>query len=185
MINKKEFEKRIKWDEYGIGYIPIYLQFFNQDILFEIFSNYDKKPSISDKMYSTIKDIINLPVGVIGTIKNLLWEECNFSFSVTDYGCEPKDGETVIEAHFREFGLTNSQDAFEKSNIQAVQIHHKSDKLNARYVEIKIDTATDNLISIIVKNGEIIDYDDNGTCLDWFEIDNQKAHHNRMKILKS
>ena len=45
------------------------------------------------------------------------------------------------------------------------------------------DRQVDNLISIIVKNGKIIYYDDDGTYLGWFENDEQYAHNKRSKIL--
>ena len=181
-MTKQEFENKINWDTYGIGYINMYLPLFDMEIVFELFSADSKNPSITDKMYATVEDVLNMQPNSIEQIKDLLWEECDFSFTVGDYGCEPEDGETVKEAHFREFELFTKQDAYSKSNVQSVQISDESDKLEGRYAEIKVDSASDNLISIIVKNGKIIDYDD-GTCLDWFEKDEQYAHNCRIKVM--
>ncbi|WP_108868551.1 hypothetical protein [Aquimarina aquimarini] len=182
-MNKQEIENKINWDEYGIGYVNIYVTIFDKEIEFELFSQDDKNPSISDTMFTTIEDVLNLPTLSIEKIKDLLWEECNFSFTVADYGCEPKDGETIKEAHFREFELNDKQDALAKSNVKGIQIHYESDKLDGRYAEIKVETATDNLISIIIKNGKIIDYDDDGTHVGMFEKDEKNAHNNRIKVL--
>lgn len=182
-MKKQELEKSINWHEYGIGYINIQVPIFDREIQFELFSENNEHPNVSDKIYSTIEDVLNLPSDSVEKIKTLLWEECNFSFTVSDYGCEPIDEETVKQAHFREFELNNEQDAFDKCVIKGVQIHYESDKLEARYAEIKIDTATDNLISLIVKNGKIIDYDDDGTFLGWFEKDEEHAHNKRMKVM--
>jgi len=182
-MTKKEFENEINWDEYGIGYTSIYIPLFNKEIEFELFSKDSSQPIVSDKMYETVKDVLSLPLEVLDKIKKLLWEECHFTFTVADYGCEPKEGETVSEAHFREFELSNAEDAYRKCNIKGIQIHYESDELEGRYAEIKIDTATDNLISVIVKNGKVIDYDDDGTFLGWFETDEQHAHNSRRKVL--
>lgn len=183
-MTKQELERKINWDEYGIGSINIDFPLFNKEVVFELFSNDDdENPSVTDKMFLTLKDVLNLPSSSIEQIKNLLWEECNFSFTVSDYGCEAKDGETLKEAHFREFEINDKQDAFVKSKLKGVQINFESDKLKGRYAEISIDSATDNLISIIVKNGRIIDYDDDGTCLDWFDDDEQYAHNCRVRVL--
>ncbi|MEL6638556.1 MAG: hypothetical protein AAFW73_22935 [Bacteroidota bacterium] len=39
------------------------------------------------------------------------------------------------------------------------------------------------MISIIIKNGKVIDYDEDGTYLGWFEADERHAHHGRLKTL--
>lgn len=183
-MNKQELIAKINWDEYGIGHVKSHIPIFEKEIEFELFSKDDTNPSISDKMLSTVEDVFNLPDDdSIEKIKNLLWEEAHFSFTVADYGCEPKEGETSKEAHFREFELNNKQDVFEKSCIKAVQIQYESDAFEGRYAEIKVESATDNLISIIVKNGKVIDYDDDGTYLGAFENDERHAHTNRKKIV--
>jgi hypothetical protein len=181
-MTKQEFEKRIKW-EYEIGCVLIKVPLFDKDIMLELFSGDSKEPVISNKMFETANDVLNLPLESIDKIKDLLWEECNFSFAVTDYGFEPTEGETSMEASFREFELYNKGDTYEKCEIRTVQIHFENDELQARYAEIKIETATGNLISIIVKNGKVIDYDDDGTYLKWFETDEQHAHNKRKKVL--
>jgi hypothetical protein len=182
-MNNQDIYKNIKWDEYGIGYVSILVPLFEKEIEFELFSEDDKNPSITSKMLETIEDVVKLPPDCVEKVKELLWEECNFSFTVADYGCEPKDGETCKDAHFREFELYDAQDSFTKSKIKRVQIHYESDTLEGRFAEIKIETATANLISIIVKNGKIIDYDNDGTYLGWFDANEQKAHNDRMKVL--
>lgn len=64
-----------------------------------------------------------------------------------------------------------------------MEIKAENDELVGRYAEIKTETANDNYISIIVKDGNIIDYDDDGTYLGSFEKDEQYAHHLRLKVL--
>lgn len=182
-MKKQDIEKNIHWDHYGIGYIDLPLPLFDKVIPFELFVEKEANPKISDKMFATVQDVLNLKPDSIEEIKELLWEECNFSFTVANYGCRPKDGETVKAAHFREFGINDLHDAFEKSSVKGIQIHCDSDKLEGRYAEIKMETATDNLISIVVKNGKVIDYDEDGTYLGGFESDEQNAHNNRERVL--
>jgi hypothetical protein len=64
-----------------------------------------------------------------------------------------------------------------------IQIHCDSDNLAARYAEIKINSASENLVSIIVKNGEIIDFDDDGTYLAQFEDEPTFARVKRNRVL--
>lgn len=181
-MNLEEIETNIKWDEYDVGRINIHLPIFGHAVEFEIFSGELQARKISPKMFCTIQDVLNLNVESIGRIKELLWEECNFAFTVADYGCQPKDGESSKDAHFREFEISDAQDTLTKSQVTSVQIHCDSDELDGRYAEIQIDTVTDNLISIIVKNGKVIDFDDDGTYLGSFDADEQKAHKDRMKV---
>ena len=182
-MTKTTFTATLTHDEYGIATTTLHLPFLNQDIRFELFTKDDTTPAISAKMYATVTEVLQLPEAALEQIKTLLWEECTFAFTVSDYGCEAREGESALDAHLREFGLRGKQDAWKKCHLQSIRIHHESDRLAGKYAEIKIDTATDNLISIIVKDGRIIDYDDDGTYLGWFEDDEQKAHHDRAKVL--
>ncbi len=182
-MDKQTLHNKITWDEYGVGSIHIMVPLFGKELEFKLYTQEGEKPEISDKMYTTVNDVLGLSPALIETIKDLLWEEANFSFTVGDYGCVPENNETSKEAHFREFGLKTKQDCFDKCRVLKVQIDYESDEYMGRYAEIKIDTATDNLISIIVKNGKIIDYDDDGTYLGWFESDEQYAHNKRSKII--
>lgn len=179
-MNKQELESKIVWDEYSIGRLPIYLPFLEQEIVFELFT--DNK-SISERMVSTIQEVVNLPSSSVEKIKDLLWEEADFSFTVVDYGCEPQESETLKQAHFREFKLNSKEDTYTRASILSVQIEEENEEYADNFAEIKIDTATDNLISIIVKNGKIIDYDDDGTFLGWYLEDERWAHHARQKLL--
>lgn len=182
-MNKQDIEKNIIWNEYGVGYVDVLLPIFGKEIQFELFSEDDKNPTISAKMFATIEDVLNLPIDSIERIKELLWEECNFSFAVSDYGCEVREGETIKDAHFREFEINDLQDSYDKSKVEGVQITYESDELNGRYAVLLIEAVTDELLNVIIKNGKIIDYDHDGTYLGWFETDEQKRHKDRMKTL--
>ena len=182
-MDKQTLHNKIIWDEYGVGSINIMVPLFGKELEFKLYTQEGETPEISEKMYCTVNDVQDLSPTLVETIKDLLWEEADFSFTVADYGCVPQSDETPKEAHFREFGLSNKDDCYAKCQVKGVQIAYESEQYNGRYAEIKIDTATDNLISIIVKNGKIIDYDDDGTYLGWFENDEQYAHNKRSKLL--
>ena len=170
-MTKEKILENTTWDYYEMGKCPIFVNLFDKEIPFIIFQEHKPKPSITDKMAESINEILSLDKSELGIIKELIWEECNFAFTVADYGFEPKDGETHLEAHLKGFGISNKEAAYSKSEIKEIHIAQENDKLNGRYSEIKINSASDNLISVIVKNGKIIDFDDDGTYLGSFEED--------------
>lgn len=69
----------------------------------------------------------------------------------------------------REFEILNKEDAYKKSTIEEIHIQQNYDTLDGNYSEIKIPSATNELISVIVKNGKIIDFD--GCNLSVFDND--------------
>lgn len=184
-MTSNELINLINWNDIGIGTCRLYVKLFEREVLFTFFSSDIKRPKISEKMFETLTDVLKIETNQLDLIKDLLWEECLFAFQVADYGCIPNNGETHLQAHLREFGIENREDAYQKSELvkMEIQIHCDSDNLAARYAEIKINSASDNLISIIVKNGEIIDFDDNGTYLGQFEDESTFARVKRNNVL--
>ena len=183
-MTKEEILSKTDWDAYEMGNCPIFVEVFDQEIPFIFFQDHQEQPDITDKMVQCVNDVLTLNTSELITIQTLLWEECNFAFTVSDYGFEAKNGETHLQAHLNGFGISNKEDAYAKSGIKEVHIAQENDKLKGRYAEIKIDAASDNLISVIVKNGKIIDFDDDGTYLGWFEKDEQHAKKLRENTLK-
>jgi hypothetical protein len=183
-MTKEEILDKTSWDYYNIGNCPLFVNLFGQEIPFIFFQEHEPKPSITDKMTECVNDVLSLAKSEIETIKEMLWEECNFAFEVADYGYRPKELENHLEAHLNGFGILNKEDSYLKSQIKEIHIAQENDNLHGRYAEIKIDSSSDNLISIIVKNGKIIDFDDDGTFLGWFENDEQHAKKAREKTLK-
>ncbi|GGH25315.1 hypothetical protein FAZ19_15710 [Sphingobacterium alkalisoli] len=183
-MTKNEILNKTTWDDYEIGTCFIYVPLFEKEIPFVFFQNHEPTPSITDKMLACVNDILELEKSAIETIKEMLWEECIFSFTIGDYGYEPNDDETHLEAHLKGFKISNKDDAYAKSVVKEIQIDEKNDELSGRYAEIKINSASDNLIAIIVKNGKLIDFDYDGTYLPSFEIDEQCAKKNREETIK-
>jgi len=184
-MTKEEIENNTVWNEYEQGKCLLHVAMFEKEIPFIFFKNFKPESSISDKMVQSINHILTLDKSKIAIIKELLYEECLFSFQVADYGCEPKEGETDLEAHLREFEIHSKEDAYEKSTIKQINIQQDYDALNGNYSEIKMMAPTDELVSIIIKNGEIIDFDYDGCTLSVFDDDEQAAKKNREKVLNS
>ncbi len=181
-MTKEEIVNKTTWDYYEMGNCPLFVNLFDQEIPFIFFQDHKPNPSITDKMVESVNDILALNKSEMETIKEMLWEECNFAFTVSDYGFEPEGDETHLQAHLNGFGILDKDDAYAKSEIKEIHIHQEYDELNGRYAEIKINTASENLISIIVKNGRIIDFDDDCT-LSVFDNDEQTARKRRNEIL--
>ena len=74
--------------------------------------------------------------------------------------------------------------AYQRSTIKAIHSSAIEDPLEGRYAMIQIDSSSDNYISIIIKNGNIIDFDDNGICLSSFEQVDNYAQQMCQAILK-
>jgi hypothetical protein len=70
---------------------------------------------VTDKMTAIFNDLLQIKEEQLGRVKDLLWEECLFAFHVADYGVEPMEGEGHVEAHLREFEISNAENAFAKS----------------------------------------------------------------------
>jgi len=184
-MTKEEILKNTTWDDYEMGNCPLFVNLFEKKLPFVFIQEHKPKPSITNKMTECVNQILLLNKSEIEIIKEMLWEECNFAFTVGDYGCEPKNGETHLEANLKCFEISNMEDAYSKSEIEEIYISQENDKLNGHYSQIMINSASDNLISIIVKNGKIIDFVDDGGCnMSVFDNDEEYAKKWRQKTLE-
>jgi len=179
-MTKAELAAITVWDEYNLGNLSLFIPLFNDTLKIVLFPDDSRVPGVTDKMTAIVNDLLQIKQDQLGRVKDLLWEECLFSFHVADYGCEPMEGESHVDAHLREFEISNPDDAFAKSTIKEI---HVSDEFNSRYAEIKVDAGSNNYISLIVKNGRIIDFGDDGAYLGWFEEDDLYFHKQRQKTL--
>lgn len=177
------FSDELAWDEPGIGRVDKHLPFLEMDVRFIFFTQETDPPGISEKMHQTMLDVLALTENDENKLKELLWEEAVFSFTVADYGCEPRDGESHLDAHMREFECANREDTYRQCTVQEVQFDAESDELRNRFAIIVIETVANNLIDVIVKNGRIVDFDDSGTFLGFFEeADDYAAQKRRMTL---
>ena len=180
-MTKAELAAITTWDEYKLGNLFLFIPLLNDTIKIVLFPELDQEaPEVTDKMTAIVNDLLQLKQDQLGRVKDLLWEECLFAFHVADYGVEPMEGESHVEAHLREFEISNAEDAFAKSSIKEI---HIADKFKNRYAEIKVDTGSNNYISLVVKNGRIVDFGDDGVYLGWFEEDDLYLHKKRQQIL--
>ncbi|MBT2749225.1 MULTISPECIES: hypothetical protein [unclassified Lysobacter] len=180
-MDQRRLAALVRWDNIGLGQFELHVPMFDRPVDFVLFPADGAESVVTEGMARTVEDVLRLEPAALATIESLLWEECLFSFQVADYGVDIEPGETSLQAHLREFGVACPQDAWRKARLNEIQI---SDGHAARFAQIKFDTVANNLIGIIVKDGRIVDYDDDGTYLGWFEGDERRAHKRRQNILK-
>jgi len=180
-MTKSELDGLVRWDDLNLGHLTLFVPLLSRELAFLLFGGEATCSEVSDKMAATINDVLALTPEELGRVKELLWEECTFAFEVADYGVESDEGESSLGAHLRAFGLSGPDDAFNQSDFREIHIF---DGFVGRYAAIKVNTASENYISVIVKNGRIVDFDDDGTHLGWFDDDEQHAHHKRKKVLE-
>ena len=179
-----EIEQKIIWDDNGIGRFTLWIPALQREVRTELFSENYNHPKVTERMAATVQDVLNLPDTAVEKIRQLLWEDCLFSFATTDYGYIRKPDEPDEEALLNTFGIQSRDDIYSPSMIDCIQIPADEGEFTSRFALIIIDSVTDHLLCIIIKNGKIIDYDEAGTFLGWFEKDEQYAHHAREKCLK-
>ena len=179
-MTKAELAAQTVWDDYALGNLSLFIPLFNKSIKIVLFLELDQAPEATDKMTAIVNDLLQLKPEQLDRVKELLWEECEFAFTVADYGVELLEGESHVEANFRDFEISNADDAFAKSSIEAI---HVFDKFKGRYAQIQIETCSNNSISLIVKDGRLIDFGDDGLFLGWFDEDELYLHKKRQQIL--
>ena len=179
-MHVSDVEQVVVWDANGLGELDLFVPWLGDRIAFVLFPHPDAAPGVTGKMVGTLNDILQMPADSLQQVKALLWDEANFSFQVADYGVEMEEGETPLEAHLRAFEIADAEDAYARSTISAI---HIGDEFEARFAELKVRTGAETYISIIIKNGAIIDWDEDGTYLGWFDEDEQAATRKRAKLL--
>lgn len=179
-MTKAELTAQTVWDDDALGSLSLFIPLFNKSMKVVLFPELDQAPEVTDKMTAIVNDLLQLKPEQLDRVKELLWEECEFAFTVADYGVELLEGESVVEANFRDFEIRNADDAFAKSSVTGVQVF---DRFKGRYAKINIETCSNNDISLILKNGRLIDFGDNGAHLGWFDEDEQYLHKKRQQIL--
>jgi len=179
-MTKTELERLTEWGDNDLGTLRLQVPVLSAEATFVLFPVQHARPEVTDKMADTVNDVLRLKPDALDVIKAMLWEECRFAFHVADYGVEIEPGETSLQAHMREFGVSSDEDALRKARLHEI---HITEDFPSRYAQIKYDTVANNLISVIIKNGRIIDWDDDGTHLGWFEKNEQHARDKRKKIL--
>lgn len=180
-MTKSELDGLVRWDDLNLGRLTLFVPLLSRELPFVLFGGEENAAELTDKMTATIHDVLSLPLEDLGKVKELLWEECNFAFQVTDYGVEAEEGESSLAAHLREFGISGPDDALAKSEFREIHIR---EGFAGRYAVIKVTTGSENSVGIIVKDGRIVDFDDDGTHLGWFDADEQHARHKRGKVLE-
>lgn len=176
-----DWAERIEWADYdGLGRLTLPVPMLGERHEFVLFPADGAESQATGRMALTVADVLALGAADLAMIEALLWEECRFSFQVADYGVDALPGESSLDAHLREFGVAGSADALAKARLREI---HIDDGFAARFARLQYHTVAENLVSVIVKDGRVVDYDEDGTYLRWFEQDERYAHKRRQKVL--
>lgn len=152
------------------------LNFFRKVRLDLLTSNYNLKNTekiISEGFVQAINDFLNLPVESSPLIKKLLYKHCLECCENTSFGFDTLDGETETQANLREFGISNEENAFEKSYIDHIVVD-ESEQSNNRFVRIIFYPVweEEHGCELIMKNGIVLDYfGESGTYIGLFDYD--------------
>ncbi|UZW62945.1 hypothetical protein [Lysobacter enzymogenes] len=177
----QELAALAEWDDGdGLGRFERFVPMLGERVGFVLFPARGAAMAATEAMAHTVREVLALGPADLAAIQALLWEECDFSFRVADYGVDARPGESPLDAHLREFAVTGPADALARARLGEI---HIDDGHSARFARLQYHTVAENLISVIVKDGRIVDYDDDGTHLPWFERDERYAHRRRRKVL--
>ena len=174
---------KIKWDEYDMGTIDLLVPLFGKEVEFTFYTQ-DNPRVISDKVKHAVAQVQALSSDNLAQVKDLLLENAQFCFEVTDYGAPRKDGETHLDATKRLFGIYTAEDAYSKSTLKSIHIDAKMDEMTGTYASLVFETFNRELIHIIAKNGRIIDYHDDGGWIGTYEDDDRTSHKMRQDTLE-
>jgi hypothetical protein len=177
-VNAVQIAVLTRWDDYDTGHLTVPVPLFGKPLPFVLFPADAGAAGVTDQMAATIADVLALTPAQLPLIEAMLWDEVKFTFAITDYGVEEQTGETTLQANLRDFKVTGAPDALARASVLKI---HISEDFDSRFATILVDTITDNLINIIVKNGRIIDWGYDGVHLGWFEKDEQKCAKDRAR----
>ena len=177
-MNAEQIAALTRWDDYDMGHLDLTVPIFGKPLPFVLFPADAGPAGVTDQMVATIADMLALTPAQLPVIETMLWDEVQFTFAITDYGVEEQPGETTLQANLRDFAVSSPADALARAFVQKI---HISVDFDSRFATILVDTVTDNLINIIVKNGRIIDWGYDGAHLGWFEKDEQKCAKDRAR----
>lgn len=176
----QELAALAEWEDDGLGRLYLSVPLFGEPVEFVLFPADGAADAATGRMARTVAEVLALGPADLERIQALLWEECDFSFRVADYGIDALPGESSLDAHLRAFGVAGPADALARARLREI---HIDDGYGARFARLQYQTVAENLVSVIVKDGRVIDYDDDGTYLGWFEQDERHAQARRARTL--
>lgn len=115
--NIDELIKYGDWDDestLNIFEVYVYSNLFSKTL--KTYTIYDDK-SIASNHLTLLNDFLSLDETLLTTIKEKLWEHCEFLFYIADYGAE-FEGQTNYEF----FDIFSLEDAYTESNLESVVI---------------------------------------------------------------
>jgi hypothetical protein len=157
------------WRDSGELRLECFPPVFEQSVNVHILTK--DKDHISDRSVRIVNDLLELSVQHFETIKNYLWEDCQLSCEVTDYGFDVPEGKTEQEVNHEEFGVFNGEDAYKKSRLEYLLIiEDDQDEYANNYGLMTFDNEWNGHLTVVVmKNGDIVGFGDSGLYLGKYE----------------
>jgi len=160
-MTKDEILNKCTWTTNEIGEFTAYSDFFKSDVEIFILLDVNLERTLTDRMVLSVNDFLNLSDEYKPLMAELLYKHCVKCCEEASYGFESKDGETLAETNLREFGVSNKDDAFNKANLESININddEMGERTN-RYVEICLspEWEEEHGCSLVLKNGVLLDY---------------------------
>jgi len=146
-----------------MGKLTVHSDFFQQEVRLDLFaSHYNLENTaaiISSTFTQAVNDFLRLPEQYKPLMQKLLYQHCLDCCASTSYGFKPRKGETEEDANLRKFGVKDEASAFEKANLDHVEITEDEFASN-RYVKLIFfpEWESEHGCELILKNGELLDY---------------------------
>jgi hypothetical protein len=169
-MTKEDIIKLFKWrdEDQNEANMECFLPSFDQTANLHIMVNNAGK--ISERTVTIVNDFIGLSQQHLATIKNYLWEDCQFYCDGLSYGFDVPEGMTETEANHATFGVYNGEDAYRKSNLSLSIIEVNEDEYTSNFGCLLFDNEWNgHLTTVVMRNGDVVGYGESGIYLGKFE----------------
>ncbi len=125
-MTKTEILNICKWNNHNETSVVYDIPYLGIKEIVLLPSNNTQK-DLPDNIVSAFNNLININLQEFEHIKKYLYWVCKVSCESITYGdydidVDWKNGETEFEANMRFFGVKNENDAFEKSDLESIEI---------------------------------------------------------------
>jgi len=160
---------RCTWSEGGrIATVQVYSPMFERVVTVTLFAE-ERGPlgEINETMKEALADFLALDASHVPRLAELLFADCKDKFESVSFGFDLLEGETDTEANHREFGVFTPADALAKSELKYV--HVEGEKFPNRYFSIVFEAPWGDLEHIVVRNGRLLTFYEDGVYFGQFE----------------
>lgn len=168
MAKLDEILESCTWDRDGIGTVDVHSPMFGRTVTVRLFTHHaDPDRQINDAMKAGLADFLALDASHTERLAELLFADCKDTFEKVSFGVDALEGETEAEANHRDFAILTPADALAKFELQYV--HVDGEKFPNRYFSIVFEAPWGDLEHIIVRNGRLLTFYEDGVYFGQFE----------------